>query len=134
MSRNGTPSWLRSQNSEQPRIFGVTGANQIAQKLLFTDLVNTNAGYSLIQQPIRAHEKHYPLFQYILNIYISAESLSILPYPKSLATVLVFPTAGLPVKIILQDTVSIFSCGGRLGVSSTPENKEKMFLHCMLVF
>ena len=33
---------LRSQNSEYPRIFQVTGANQNAQKLLSTDLVNTN--------------------------------------------------------------------------------------------
>ena len=34
---------LRSQNSEYPRIFQVTGANQNARKLLSTDLVNTNA-------------------------------------------------------------------------------------------
>ena len=39
MSRNELPSWLRSQNSEYPRIFRVTGANQNAQKLPFTDLV-----------------------------------------------------------------------------------------------
>ena len=32
---------LRSQNSEYPRIFQVTGAIQNAQKLLSTDLVNT---------------------------------------------------------------------------------------------
>ena len=32
----------RSQNSEYPRIFRVTGANQNARKLLSTDLVNTN--------------------------------------------------------------------------------------------
>ena len=32
------------------------------QKLLSTDLVNTNAGYSEIEQPMRAREKHYPLF------------------------------------------------------------------------
>ena len=30
-----------SQNSEYPRIFQVTGANQKARKLLSTDLVNT---------------------------------------------------------------------------------------------
>ena len=36
---------LRSQNSEYPRIFQVTGANQNARKLLFTDLVNTNWTY-----------------------------------------------------------------------------------------
>ena len=33
---------LRSQNSEYPRIFRVIGANQKVQKLLSTDLVNTN--------------------------------------------------------------------------------------------
>ena len=33
---------LGSQNSEYPRIFRVTGANQNARKLLSTDLVNTN--------------------------------------------------------------------------------------------
>jgi len=36
---------LRSQNSEYPRIFRVTGANQNARKLLSTDLVNTNQWY-----------------------------------------------------------------------------------------
>ena len=36
---------LRSQNSEYPRIFQVTGANQNARKLLSTDLVNTKSGY-----------------------------------------------------------------------------------------
>ena len=35
----------RSQNSEYPRIFRVTGANQNARKLLSTDLVNTNKFY-----------------------------------------------------------------------------------------
>ena len=33
---------LRSQNSEYPRIFQVTGANQNARKLLSIYLVNTN--------------------------------------------------------------------------------------------
>ena len=33
---------LGSQNSEYPRIFRVTGANQNARKLLSTDLVNPN--------------------------------------------------------------------------------------------
>ena len=33
---------LRSQNSEYPWIFRVTGANQNPRKLLSTDLVNTN--------------------------------------------------------------------------------------------
>ena len=47
MSRNQTPSWPRSQNSEQPRIFRVTGGNQNSRKLLFIDLVNTNLDYSL---------------------------------------------------------------------------------------
>ena len=36
---------LGSQNSEYPRIFRVTGANQNARKLLSTDLVNTKACY-----------------------------------------------------------------------------------------
>ena len=36
---------LRLQNSECPRIFQVTGANQNARKLLSTDLVNTNNYY-----------------------------------------------------------------------------------------
>ena len=36
-----------------------------------------------------------------LLIFFFGQSLSILPCPRSLATVLVFPTAGLPVKIIL---------------------------------
>ena len=36
---------LRTQNSEYPRIFQVTGANQNARKLLSTDLVNTNRCY-----------------------------------------------------------------------------------------
>ena len=38
---------LRSQNSEYPWIFQVTGTNQNARKLLSTDLVNTNFRYSL---------------------------------------------------------------------------------------
>ena len=37
---------LRSQNSEYPRIFQVTGANQNVQKLPSTDLVNTNEIYN----------------------------------------------------------------------------------------
>ena len=36
---------VRSQNSEYPRIFRITGANQNARKLLSTDLVNTNNYY-----------------------------------------------------------------------------------------
>ena len=36
---------LRSQNSEYPRIFQVTGANQNVRKLLPTDLVNTKMLY-----------------------------------------------------------------------------------------
>ena len=36
---------LRSQNSEYPRIFQVTGANQNTRKLLSTDSVNTNNNY-----------------------------------------------------------------------------------------
>ena len=38
---------IRSQNSEYPWIFQVTGTNQNARKLLSTDLVNTNFRYSL---------------------------------------------------------------------------------------
>ena len=38
----------RSQNKEYPTIFKVTGANQNARKLLSTDLVNTNKGYSIV--------------------------------------------------------------------------------------
>ena len=38
---------FRSQNSEYPRIFRVTGANQNARKLLSTDLVNTKMDYFL---------------------------------------------------------------------------------------
>ena len=41
MSRKETPSWLRSQNNEEQRIFRVRGAIQYARKLLVTDLVNT---------------------------------------------------------------------------------------------
>ena len=37
---------FRSQNSEYPWIFQVTGANQNARKLLSTDLVNTYKKYS----------------------------------------------------------------------------------------
>ena len=39
---------LRSQNSEYPRIFRVTGANQNARKLLSTDLVNIKYIYMYI--------------------------------------------------------------------------------------
>ena len=46
---------LRSQNSEYPRIFQATGANQNARKLLSTDLqlVNTNDLYVML-----LHESH----------------------------------------------------------------------------
>ena len=44
---NDAPFSLRSQNSEYPRIFQVTGANQNARKLLSTDLVNTNGASRL---------------------------------------------------------------------------------------
>ena len=37
---------LRSQNSEYPWIFRVTGANHNARKLLSTDLINTKAKYT----------------------------------------------------------------------------------------
>ena len=39
---------FRSQNSEYPRIFRVTGANQNARKLLSTDFVNTKVIYTLL--------------------------------------------------------------------------------------
>ena len=45
MYGNKTPSGLLSHNSEWPRIFRFTGANQNVPKLIFTDLVNTNTGY-----------------------------------------------------------------------------------------
>ena len=41
LSQNEKPFWILSQKSEYSRIFQVTGANQNAQKLLSTDLVNT---------------------------------------------------------------------------------------------
>ena len=41
LSRNDAPFFSASRNSEYPRIFRVTGANQNARKLLSTDLVNT---------------------------------------------------------------------------------------------
>ena len=45
--QNKKPFWILSQNSEYPRIFWVTGANQNARKLLSTDLVNTKKSYAL---------------------------------------------------------------------------------------
>ena len=45
LARNDVPFFSPRQNSEYPRIFQVTGANQNARKLLYTDLVNTNGGY-----------------------------------------------------------------------------------------
>ena len=51
MSRNESPSWLRSQNSEYPMIFRVTRANQNARKLLFTDSVNTKIVYIVFFLP-----------------------------------------------------------------------------------
>ena len=41
MPQSEIPPWLWSQNSEQPRIFRVSGANQNMRKVLFTDQVNT---------------------------------------------------------------------------------------------
>ena len=43
---------LRSQNSEYPRVFRVTGANQNARKLLSTDVVNTNKGITWLFEGI----------------------------------------------------------------------------------
>ena len=45
LSRNEKPFWIPSQNTDYPRIFRVTGANQNARKLHSTDLVNTNMRY-----------------------------------------------------------------------------------------
>ena len=45
-SQGKMPFWTPFQNSEYPRIFQVTGANQNEQKLLSTDLVNTNKSYT----------------------------------------------------------------------------------------
>ena len=45
LSRNDAPFFSPFANSEYPRIFRVTGANQNARKLLSTDLVNTKADY-----------------------------------------------------------------------------------------
>ena len=47
LSRNEKPFWIPPQNSEYPRIFRVTGANQNAGKLLATDLVNTSSRHLL---------------------------------------------------------------------------------------
>ena len=41
LSGNEKPFWIPSQNSEYPRIFRDTGANQNARKSLSTDLVST---------------------------------------------------------------------------------------------
>ena len=60
---------LGSQNSEYPRIFQVTGANQNARKLLSTDLVNTNGSYCK-----EDHEKVYK-FMYCSNMTIIKKSL-----------------------------------------------------------
>ena len=45
---------LRPRNSEYPRTFRVTGANQNARKLLSTDLVNTKVYYSFRKAKIRS--------------------------------------------------------------------------------
>ena len=53
--REMTPhSSLRSRNSDYPRIFRVTGANQNARKLLSTDLINTKVYYSFRKAKIRS--------------------------------------------------------------------------------
>ena len=58
---------LRSQNSEYPRIFRVTGANQNARKLLSTDLVNTNDDYD---NDIVDNDKEGVIINIILYIQI----------------------------------------------------------------
>ena len=45
---SGDHIFIRFQNSEYPRIFQVTGANQNARKFLSTDLVNTKFDYSTV--------------------------------------------------------------------------------------
>ena len=50
MHRSKTPFSLRLQNSEYPRIFRVTGANQNARNVLFTNLVNTNVDWYIPKQ------------------------------------------------------------------------------------
>ena len=56
---------LRSQNSEYPRVFQVSGANQNARKLLSTDLVNTNTKYWRL-----AHRQNYKKIAIPNNITI----------------------------------------------------------------
>ena len=57
-------SSLHLQNSEYPRIFRVTGANQNAQKLLSTDLVNTNNNYFVI------HDQQARVFESLLEEHV----------------------------------------------------------------
>ena len=59
LSRNERPFWIPSQNSEYPRIFWDTEANQNARKSPSTDLVNTNQGYSEVREPIKTCENCY---------------------------------------------------------------------------
>ena len=61
---------LRSQNSEYPRIFQVTEANQNARKLLSTDLVNTNYLYVIRWQfdPCQLIRYHLSAFIWKLNL------------------------------------------------------------------
>ena len=62
---------LRSQNSEYPRIFQVTGANQNARKLLSTDLVNTNIVYTRrvnCYSCVIFRKRRKPLWQFLFII------------------------------------------------------------------
>ena len=81
---------LRSHNNEYPRIFQVTGANQNAQKLLSTDLVNTNNNYHCIISSETATTHLYGIiilkFNYNDNYHYSKAmdtALQQLPFYKS---------------------------------------------------
>ena len=58
---------LLSQNSEYPRIFQVTGANQNARKLLSTDLVNTKHIYTSFYNPwVETSPQHMNIPRYLI--------------------------------------------------------------------
>ena len=58
-SRNDAPFFSPFANTEYPRIFQVTGANQNARKLLSTDLVNTKLKY--LAQTVRHDRSYQPI-------------------------------------------------------------------------
>ena len=67
LSRNEKPFWIPSQNSEYPRIFRVTQANQNARKLLSTDLVNTTNKYNADRK--YESERHFSNTTHIAIIF-----------------------------------------------------------------